>query len=519
MKSPDATIEKRPEFPQVDEGDFSRPILAYETSHSEIERDDPTMRLILKHIAWLPPRHIVQRAYKVCAVALLSFATALCLLAAWNAFFSSSYARPPAHYDALRNNVSNSNAAGRANPNNERVFLVSSLRDPEGELVLGVWGNTILKLINILGPENTFLSIYISDSGPTAESALREFEKKVPCPSRLLFEDTVRLLNPETVLLPDGELAVKRIAYLVAARNIALEPVDEAGPLNKVLVLNDIYFDPVEAAQLLFLTNSHNGQAEYRAACAADFDNPWKYYDTFASRDSNGFQFGVPIYPWFSDSSNAQSRKDALQVRDAVRVKACWGGMVAFDAKFFRKDDSDADGMSTKQQVRFRSESELDWEYSECCLIHADVAAWGRNPKDLTSPHSGSDQDTEIYMNPFVRTAYSDRVFHWLFLGRRTEGLLHLFQDWITWYVNLPFYNKRRDVAIGQPIRKTAWVASNSSDANGVWTSKTVNSQPGAFCGVHHLLIRRMHHLEEEDPWETILMPHEPESSKDFNTI
>ena len=54
---------------------------------------------------------------------------------------------------------------------------------------------------------------------------------------------------------------------------------------------------------------------------------------------------GFPIYPWFSSAGKAQSRQDVFDQKDAVRVKSCWGGMVAFNAKFFQSTADELDEM------------------------------------------------------------------------------------------------------------------------------------------------------------------------------
>lgn len=90
--------------------------------------------------------------------------------------------------------------------------------------------------------------------------------------------------------------------------------------------------------------------ARYKAVCAVDFVESWKFYDTFATRDAEGYSIGVPVFPWFVNEGEARSRRDVLEGRNAVRVKSCWGGMVAFDGRYFwgrggeREEGMSADG-------------------------------------------------------------------------------------------------------------------------------------------------------------------------------
>lgn len=93
---------------------------------------------------------------------------------------------------------------------------------------------------------------------------------------------------------------MKRIAFLAEVRNRALRPL-EADPLmrfDKLLFINDVIFDPIDAVQLLFSTNiDASGRAQYGAACAVDFINTFKFYDTFATRDFEGYAMGIPFFP------------------------------------------------------------------------------------------------------------------------------------------------------------------------------------------------------------------------------
>jgi hypothetical protein len=100
-----------------------------------------------------------------------------------------------------------------------------------------------------------------------------------------------------------------------------------------------VAFDPLDALQLLFSTNQdpkNDHKPRYRAASAVDFINPFKFYDTYAMRDLEGYSMGLPFFPMFSDSDSGQSRKDILAGKDAVPVRSCWGGLFAFDAQFFQ---------------------------------------------------------------------------------------------------------------------------------------------------------------------------------------
>lgn len=95
----------------------------------------------------------------------------VCLLAiviVYTPIFNPSYSTRPQHYTGT-------------NAHQEKVFIAANIVDKD--LIRGAWGDAILGLIDIIGPENTFLSIYENDSGPETKEALKELEAKVKCKS------------------------------------------------------------------------------------------------------------------------------------------------------------------------------------------------------------------------------------------------------------------------------------------------------------------------------------------------
>ncbi|USW57367.1 Putative mannosyltransferase 1, CMT1 [Septoria linicola] len=304
---------------------------------------------------------------------------------------------------------------GVANTNNEKVFIAASLYDPNGDLVSDDWGHAVLRLVTILGPENVQLSLYENDADQRSKGKLWEFQARLAC-NHSIVEGTMNYEALPHITMPDGTQRLKRMAFLAEVRNRALAPLRTTETrFDKLLYLNDVIFSPADAANLLFSTNQDDsGRAQYRAACAVDFDNPFKFYDTFATRDSEGFDMRAIFYPWFTSAGEAISRSDVLAQKDAVRVKSCWGGMVAFDAQWFQYSHIDgADTSAVQLPLQFRAEEDSYWDSSECCLVHADLAA-------LTS---SLDNHHGIFMNPYVRVAYTKKVLDWLWLSQRVERL------------------------------------------------------------------------------------------------
>ncbi|KAK2746071.1 hypothetical protein FQN57_003411 [Myotisia sp. PD_48] len=425
------------------------------------------------------------------------------------ALFRPSYTKRPRHYNLLRNQALISEKPGRGNPRNEKVFIATSIFDPDGKLAYGQWSQNLFDLIDLLGPENTFLSIYENDSGDQTITALDYIKKHTACNHSLVYDPHLDTTDLQHITLEDGSTRVKRIAYLAEARNRALRPLDTPmeTKFDKLLYVNDVYFKPIDAIQLLFSTNvDKDGIAQYRAACAVDFINPFKFYDNFASRDLEGYSMGLPFFPWFTNSGAAESRKDVLKQKDAVRVRSCWGGMIAFDARFFQatsdqvissSNNNTTDFSQQRKPVRFRAEPEIYWDASECCLVNADIQI---------PPEKSSDPiDTGIYMNPYIRVAYKDSTLSWLWFTRRFERLYSIPHNILNHLVGLPWKNTRRTEHSGDQIEDSYW-ASND-DGSSSYQASTRVAGTGGFCGRRALQVMKLHPKAGEKNWEMIPIP------------
>lgn len=308
---------------------------------------------------------------------------------------------------------------------------------------------------------------------------------------------------------------VRRISYLAEVRNRALRPFHQSTrTFDKILFLNDVVFKAPDAADLLFATGTTNltSRTTYHAACAVDFINPFKFYDTFATRDTNGYGIGVPFFPWFASRDGGQSRQSVLAGSDSVPVQSCWGGMVAFEARWFMHQ-------SGEQPVRFRGEEEMFWESSECCLIHADITARARrlNISSNEDMNSGG-----IVMNPFIRVAYSTATFRWLAFTRRFERLYSVPHLWISWFAGHPSVGERQFDQEGDTVQNKVWSIANStsntwddtrssestsSPYNGCYADVQRTAAPGGFCGSRKLLVLKSEHQPGERMWENLPAP------------
>lgn len=421
----------------------------------------------------------------------------------------------------------------------EKVFIAANIVDER--LIRGPWGERVVELVELLGKDNVFLSIYENDSGPGTKAALQELGKKVQCKTAIISDHIDLSTFPTIQVLPNEE-RVKRIDYLAHVRNKAIEPLarNTTGMhFDKLLFLNDIVFSPSDAADLLFSTNmGEDGASRYHAACAMDFINPWKYYDTFATRDAEGQMLGVPFYPFFVGARHGISRRDIMSGTDAVRVKSCWGGMVAFEAKWFMAQKKPeihntktrdvkaaiTPVLSDTNQIRFRSLPELMWDASECCLVHADIAVLtSQAPEDWEDPENF---DTGIYINPYIRVAYDVRTHSWLEFTRRFERLYSFVQGWVNWLVARPPWQPRRTEEPGQSLIRKEWVfdGPKTDDVDrsslrgqsltseiakfGHWEDVEITAGPGGFCGGRQSLQLRPQPWEQgERIWDKINAP------------
>ncbi|KFY17521.1 hypothetical protein V492_00616 [Pseudogymnoascus sp. VKM F-4246] len=450
----------------------------------------------------------------------------------WQVIFNASYSNPPPF----------------AIPRDENIYIAANIIS--ADLITGAWGDSLKDLVNLIGKERVHVSIY---GGPTA--ALKSLESKLDCDNSLVSEedDPIDLDALPHITLSSGEQRTKRIAFLAEVRNKALEPLNTLDKkFDKVLFINDVFFSAADAARILWGSNINaQGVSEYKAACAMDFINSWKYYDTFATRDFEGYSMGLPIYPWFSSEGDAVSRGDVLAGRDSIRVKSCWGGMVAFDARYLQRDISSTSQAGTTRAepadlatreiepvqlpIRFRAEPEPFWDSSECCLIHADIMA--ATAFQAPSEEVGETYGDGIFVNPYVRVTYDASTRNYLWLAQRFERLFKVPQWIINNIAKLPRYNYRRSEAEGDIVDDREWVPHTKSrsrrvlggegtgqdteiassrikrgaergkeywDKKGHYVDVKREAARGGYCGVRSLLVLKESKGEGEGNWDTM---------------
>jgi len=129
----------------------------------------------------LAPRRHRRGILKILLWTLLILSNAILLVLLFTIAFLPSYTKRPSHYNDLRRAALNSTLPGRANPRNEKVFIASSIYERNGTLTSGAWGEAMLSLVDLLGPDNVHLSIYANDPDPRSKQSLSALHQRVNC--------------------------------------------------------------------------------------------------------------------------------------------------------------------------------------------------------------------------------------------------------------------------------------------------------------------------------------------------
>lgn len=301
-------------------------------------------------------------------------------------------------------------------PSNGTYYIAANLYN--SAKVLPAWTKEMKLLVDHIGRQNVFVSIYESNSVDGTQEILRMFQKELDergIGNHVVLQGGIRnrwgLNSPE------------RISYMADIRNKALEPLrvlgdQEGKTFAKVLFFNDVFFDWRAIVRLI---NTKEG--DYDLACALDFDGVG-LYDTWVVRDACG-RTAKEVWPYFSDSRAVKS----LRKGEPINVASCWNGVAVFDAAWFLADSLPKLDRSAPTPtgdylpplpLRFRGSTECT--SSECYLIALDMHFWN-------TPHR-----PKIYINPQVNVAYDSLNF--LFHTELEHLTLStpwrvIWQDWI----------------------------------------------------------------------------------------
>ena len=70
-------------------------------------------------------------------------------------------------------------AHGRGNVKDQKVYIATNIINEE--LIRGQWGTSLEALVELLGEDNVFVSIYENDSGKGTQAALRALQQRLKC--------------------------------------------------------------------------------------------------------------------------------------------------------------------------------------------------------------------------------------------------------------------------------------------------------------------------------------------------
>ncbi|WRT63900.1 uncharacterized protein IL334_000826 [Kwoniella shivajii] len=355
------------------------------------------------------------------------------------------------------------------NKGSEKYFIAANLHDSED--ILPKWSEELVKLIDHLGHENVFVSIYESNSHDSTKMLLSSL-------NQTLFEMDV---GRRIVTAQDDRhswpynTSPERIGYLANARNKALEPIQSPSSdvrlsdhqaFTKLIFLNDVFYTWKSIVRLL---DTHiDGKDEYDQVCAMDFGTSG-LYDTWASRDICGTPLR-PFWPYVKDEITI----DKVRNEESFEVSSCWNGAVVFkagpflyqpsketkeklkdeasepinedvdtegDRRFFKRgwkmvDDTTYPNSvfspSLTLPIQFRTSNISACDHSECFLIGY----------DLHRLYDTVDRPPRIYMNPTVMLAYEKNWYFWhntvlripvikWWLENWSRGYPFMFVDWI----------------------------------------------------------------------------------------
>lgn len=302
---------------------------------------------------------------------------------------------------------------------NQKIYITAQFWTSEHVLV-EFWLKQFLKLVDVLGTKNVYVSLVSSGSLDRTSDTVQWLDMQL---AKLRVEKTT-VIDPATHAdavnassvdkdghhkrgwietgdpnVEPGTKELRRIPYLSNLRNRGLEPLinmhmKHGRTFDKILYLNDVYFEPSDILTLL-ATN----EGVYDVACGIDFHLPPAFYDVFAARDIEKRGPVMTSFPYF----RAQGTRDAIMAGLPARVASCWNGVMLADAAaYYDKVRGDEHGHRMYAGLRFRGVSDSlaaqHLEASECCLINADLVANGYGKRG-------------IFLNPAVRVGYDTRAY------------------------------------------------------------------------------------------------------------
>lgn len=345
-------------------------------------------------------------------------------------------------------------------PRNSKRIYIAAQHYNSARLLRSHWNAALSELVQQLGTENVFVSIYESGSYDETQDALRELDltlEALQIRRQITFSDishAEEIARQPTdhgwIRTADGHTRLRRITFLASVRNNVFVPLErlaaEGEHFDTILFLNDVVFSSDDVLKLL----DTNG-GDYAAACALDYSKAPYFYDTFALRDSSGHEAVMQTWPYFRSHVSRYAAERFLP----VPVASCWNGLVAMPIEPFL-------GSSP---LRFRGISDSlaskHVEASECCLIHAD------NP--LSSSKG-------IFLNPNVKVGYNGSAYDAMHAPNAVMSPIQIF---------FSIWKSRLLRWFTTPLLKE-WIVHGRVKE---WSEATKNQQEAEFCLIDEMQI------------------------------
>ncbi|EFR01032.1 hypothetical protein MGYG_04035 [Nannizzia gypsea CBS 118893] len=148
----------------------------------------------------------------------------------------------------------------------------------------------------------------------------------------------------------------------------------------------------------------------------------------------------------------------------------------------------------------------------------AEVRNRALRPLDATTTHHPLNMETAslqssgagVYINPFIRVAYTENTWIWLNFFRRYERIFANLQ-WIVSRIGYPEYNPRRLHKTGQMVREKVWVQGDDENQAGSFQMLERKAAAGGFCGQRRMFVMKDDindaNKKGERNWEKIPVP------------
>lgn len=135
-------------------------------------------------------------------------------------------------------------------------IYIASLHWNNEDVLRSHWNDAVVKLVEALGPDNVYISVYESGSWDDSKGALRLLDERL---AKTGVRKTITL-DPTThkdelekppsssgwIETPRGKTELRRIPYLSRLRNLTLKPLEDMAKdgerFDRILFLNDVVF-------------------------------------------------------------------------------------------------------------------------------------------------------------------------------------------------------------------------------------------------------------------------------------